>query len=67
MLLTFYEHFTFVLGSSDKWLLFVVRPAPQTWPHKPGITVDLRLVTVTVCKWGGVNLGGVCAVETGRL
>ena len=38
MLLTFYyERFTFSLGNSDKWLLFAVSPAPQTWYRKPGI------------------------------
>ena len=36
-MLTFYERFTFSLGNSDRWLPFAVRPAPQTWHHKPGI------------------------------
>ena len=27
----------FSLSNSDKWLLFAIRPAPQTWHRKPGI------------------------------
>ena len=29
----------FVLGNSDKWLLFAVHPAPQTWHRKRGIII----------------------------
>ena len=58
-MLTFYEHFTFSLGNSGKWLLFAVHPAPQAWRRWPGMIVKWAGWHGQRCA-KGVDLAGVC-------
>ena len=57
MLLTFYERFTFSLGNSGKWLLSIVRPAPQTWHRRPGMIARLAGCHVQRCANGRGGFG----------
>ena len=57
MLLTFYERLMFVLSNSDKWLFFCSLSTTDMASQARNNPQAVRVVMVTVRKWGGVNLG----------